>query len=268
MIQGVLTILDAIKFVLGDSKNSLTVDQIYKNINEKKLYEFKAKDAKSVVRAQLRRHCQDLDFPSASPLKYFKMVGKNKYALIESSVPDKESVPVTEAEKLPEEHIQEAHRQHVESIKQQLLETIQNSPPIFFSNLVVQLLIQMGYGYGDGAGKVTDGVNDGGIDGIILQDKLGLDKIYIQAKRYANKNTVKINEVREFAGALQSVTKGIFITTSSFPESARKFVSNDPKTIVLIDGKKLAELMIDYGLGITEVKAVSIFKIDENYFSG
>jgi restriction system protein len=263
-----MTIIEAIKSVLQEAKSPLTVDQIYKNISDKKLYGFKAKDPKSVVRSQLRRHCHNLDFPSASPLKNFKMVGRNKYALIESPISDKKVIPVTDGEKLPEEHIQEAHRKHVELIKQQLLETIQNSPPIFFSNLVVQLLVKMGYGYGDGAGKVTDGVGDGGIDGVILQDKLGLDKIYIQAKRYASNNTVKINEVRELAGALQSVTKGIFITTSAFPESAKRFVSTDPKTIVLIDGDKLAELMIDYGLGVTEVKAVSIFKIDENYFSG
>jgi restriction system protein len=261
-----MTIIEAIKFVLSKSKLPLTVDQIYKGILNGKMYDFKARDAKSVVRSQLRRHCKNLDFPSASPLKYFKIVGRDQYALIESPLPD-QAAPTSGSEKLPEEHIEEAYKKHLDLMKQQLLETIQNSPPIFFSNLVVKLLLRMGYGYGNDAGKVTDGVNDGGIDGVILQDKLGLDKIYIQAKRYASKNTVKINEVREFAGALQSVNKGIFITTSSFPDSAKKFVAKDPKTIVLIDGKRLADLMIDYGLGVTEVKTITIFKIDENYFS-
>ena len=141
---------------------------------------------------------------------------------------------------------------------------ILNADPKLFESLVVELLSKMGYGYDQSAAKVTNYVKDGGIDGIIDQDRLGLDKIYVQAKRY--KDTVPRSEVDRFMGvlAISSVRKGIFITTSNFTkETAQKYGD----TIRLIGGDELMDLLIAYELAVNVVKSYKTYTLDENYFN-
>jgi restriction system protein len=149
----------------------------------------------------------------------------------------------------------------------ELLDRLKKSTPAFFEKLVVDVLLAMGYGGFDSSnGEVTKYSGDGGIDGIIKEDKLGLDTIYIQAKRW--ENVVTISAVRDFAGSLLSkkARKGVFITTSTFPKSAYDFVDSIDPTIILIDGEQLTKMMIEYGVSVTVTKRYEIKRIDNDYF--
>lgn len=152
-------------------------------------------------------------------------------------------------------------------LEDELLQKIKACSPAFFERLVVDLLVKMGYG-GSRAefGQAIGRSGDGGIDGVIKEDKLGLDIIYIQAKRW--EGTVGRPEVQKFAGALQGqrANKGVFITTSDFSKEARAFVSSINIKIVLIDGKLLAELMIDHNVGIVVTHSYEVKKMDLDYF--
>ena len=140
--------------------------------------------------------------------------------------------------------------------------------PSFFENLVIKLLLSMGYGGSSSdSGFVTQKTNDGGIDGIIREDKLGFDQIYIQAKRWDPDTTVSRPEIHKFSGALQDVgaSKGLFITTAKFSQSAQE--SADKQHIVLVDGNRLTRLMIEYNIGVSPVAQYEIKAIDLDFFS-
>lgn len=139
--------------------------------------------------------------------------------------------------------------------------------PDFFEQLVVELLLKMGYGYDKNSGIVTGGPHDNGIDGIISEDKLGLDLIYIQAKRYSKDKKVGRKELQAFVGAMGHIQKGVFITTSSYTKEAFEYGTNQQqKSIKLIDGDLLADYMVKYGIGVESVKTFNIFKINTDYF--
>ncbi len=168
----------------------------------------------------------------------------------------------------PEEQLEYAHQELKRDLADDLLKSIMACSPAFFERLVVDLLIKMGYGGSrKDAGEAIGRTGDGGIDAIIKEDRLGLDTIYIQAKRW--EQTVPTREIRDFAGALleKKSRKGVFIATSTFSKSAYEFVGNIEKKIILIDGNKLAELMIEYNVGISTQKVIEINKIDSDYFT-
>jgi restriction system protein len=147
------------------------------------------------------------------------------------------------------------------------LDKVKSSPSDFFERLVVELLVKMGYGGSlKDAGRATRKVKDEGIDGIIKEDKLGLDVIYVQAKKW--EGSVGRPEIQKFVGALagQGANKGIFITTSTFSNDALNYIPRNDIKIVLIDGKRLAEYMIEYNVGVTITKSFEIKKIDSDYF--
>ena len=168
----------------------------------------------------------------------------------------------------PQEILEASYQSLRQTLAQELLERIKNSPPKFFESLVVDLLVAMGYGGSrKDAGQAIGQVGDGGIDGIIKEDKLGLDAIYLQAKRW--EGTVGSPVVQGFAGALigKKARKGVFITTSNFSQQARSFVSGTENLkIILIDGEQLAQLMIDHDIGVTEESRYIVKKIDLDYF--
>lgn len=169
----------------------------------------------------------------------------------------------------PEESIETAYQTIRRSLAQELIDTVKNLSPTFFERLVVQLLVKMGYGGSEkDAGKAIGKTNDEGIDGTIKEDKLGLDIIYIQAKRWQANNTVGRPELHKFVGALagQGAKKGIFITTSSFTKDALSYMPRNETKIVLIDGEQLAQLMIDYNLGVSPQKVYEIKRLDSDYF--
>lgn len=168
----------------------------------------------------------------------------------------------------PEEVLESAYQEIRYALAQELLVKVKKCSPSFFERLVVELLVKMGYGGSiQDAGKATKLTNDEGIDGIIKEDKLGLDVIYIQAKRWEN-TSVGRPEIQSFVGALdgQRANKGIFITTSKFTETARDYVKSISKRVILIDGEQLSEYMIDLGLGVSRVVNYELKRIDNDYF--
>ena len=167
----------------------------------------------------------------------------------------------------PEEVLESAYLSLRQSLASDILQQIKTSPPRLFERIVVQLLVAMGYGGTlKDAGKAVGKSGDEGIDGIIKEDRLGLDIIYIQAKRW--EGTVSRPEIQKFAGALQGqrARKGIFITTSDFSKEAHDYVAKIESKIVLIDGQQFAQYMIDHNLGVTPVANYEIKRIDSDYF--
>jgi restriction system protein len=278
-----VTITEAVRAVLKEQKDGMTAESIYSEIIARNIYSFNAKQPQHVMLNLIRRHCYGLDFPSAHPVKYFQIVdvkGKTGYALYiddknicETKKESFEAIKSSE-DLLPEERIAISHREHIEFIKKMLLEAIiddkktKQERGAFFEKLVLDLIMRLGYGYGTGSGTVTGKSHDGGIDGIVYEDRLGLDKIYIQAKCYAQNNKVGIKEVQAFVGAMQNVQKGIFITSSQFTKEAIKFIElHQSKNVKLIDGSDLTEQMVKYAVGLSIVTQLSIYKIDGDYFS-
>ena len=171
------------------------------------------------------------------------------------------------ADRLPEEKITEAWDKHISALKTDITEQILRNTPSFFERLVVDLLLKMGYGYDNDSGFVTGQSHDGGIDGIIYQDNLGLDRIYIQAKRYAPGNKVSRSVLQAFVGAMEDVQKGVFITTSQFTNEAVSYATKQQqKQIKLIDGPLLAELLVKYEIGLSTVQTLKIYRIDSDYY--
>lgn len=167
----------------------------------------------------------------------------------------------------PEEILEYNYQSLRENLVQDITNNIRSCSPAFFEKLVVDLLLAMGYGGSrKDAGEAIGKSGDGGIDGIIKEDKLGLDTIYIQAKRW--ENTVSRPEIQKFAGALQGqqAKKGVFITTSHFSQGANDYASIIDSKIILIDGEQLAQLMIDYNIGVSRLNTYEIKKIDSDYF--
>lgn len=167
----------------------------------------------------------------------------------------------------PEEHLEYGHEKAREQLAADVLDQLNNASPAFFERVVVDLLIAMGYGGSrQDAGSTLGKSGDGGVDGVIKEDRLGLDVIYLQAKRWGN--TVGRPEIQKFAGALQGqrARKGVFITTADFSRDAIDFASRIDTRIVLIDGQTLATLMIDHGVGVTTVTSYHLKRIDSDYF--
>lgn len=170
----------------------------------------------------------------------------------------------------PEESIESAYQRARATLAADLLQTIKDCSPDFFERLVVDLLVRMGYGgTRKDAGRAIGRSGDGGIDGIINEDRLGLDVVYIQAKRW-DSTSVGRPEIQKFAGALQGqrARKGIFLTTSTFSKDAQEFVSRIESKIVLMDGETIAQLMIDYGVGVNTVATYELKRVDSDYFTG
>ena len=170
-------------------------------------------------------------------------------------------------EQTPEEALENAYQNLRNELATELLTRLKSSPPALFEKTVVDLLVKMGYGGSrKDAGKAIGKSSDEGIDGIIKEDRLGLDAIYIQAKRW--ENTVGRPEIQKFAGALQGqrARKGIFITTSEFSREAHDYVSKIDTKIVLIDGEQLTQYMIDFDLAVTPVSKYEVKRIDSDYF--
>lgn len=187
-------------------------------------------------------------------------------------VPQQTRLPVEQElppDLTPEDQLASAYRRLRKDLEYDLLEQVKASSPAFFEQLVIDLLVSMGYGGSrQDAGRAIGKSGDGGIDGIIKEDKLGLDAIYVQAKRW--EGTVGRPEVQKFAGALQGhrASKGVFITTSSYSREALDYVNLLNTKIVLISGEELAQRMVDHNVGVSIVGMYELKKIDADYFEG
>jgi restriction system protein len=179
-----------------------------------------------------------------------------------------EETEVEEIIRTPEESIEIAYQNIKQNLAQEILSQVKSVSASFFEKLVIDLLVKMGYGGSrKDAGRAIGKSGDEGIDGIINEDRLGLDIIYVQAKRWGN--TVSRPEIQKFVGALQGqrAKKGIFITTSDFTKEAIAYASNIETKIVLIDGEKLANLMIDFNIGVSSIKEYEVKRVDSDYFT-
>lgn len=173
----------------------------------------------------------------------------------------------SESAHTPEEVLEYAYQKLKADLANEVLEIVKKCSPAFFERLVIDLLLKMGYGgTRKDAGQAIGRSGDGGIDGIIKEDKLGLDIIFVQAKRW--ENSVPVKELRDFVGALsyKKSKKGIFITTSSFPPSGYDFVKQIESKVILIDGNMLANLMIENNIGVSTINSYEVKKIDTDYF--
>jgi len=184
-----------------------------------------------------------------------------------------ERAPASPAQPAPAESPEELMASSFEllngSLGREIVERVHSFSPAFFERLIVDLLVRMGYGGGRvEMGRALGRVGDGGVDGVIKEDELGLDVVYVQAKRLNPDNAVPIREVRDFVGGLEGhrATKGVFVTTSYFPSTAYEYVARVSKRVVLIDGRELATLMIRHRVGVRVKDVYEVKKFDEDYF--
>ena len=168
----------------------------------------------------------------------------------------------------PEERIDIAFQELTAALRAELLDRIRSAPPAFFEHLIIDLMLAMGYGAG-GGGQRLGRPNDEGIDGVITEDALGLDTVYLQAKRYGANLVVGIKDIQAFIGALvgHGASKGVFVTTSHFSNQAQEFARKAThQRVILIDGEELTRLLVRYGVGVRTARTIDLRKIDENYF--
>lgn len=214
-------------------------------------------------------HSTDIDKLSRQYLsrypEYAEYLSPNK----KDDALEPEIISIESSTLTPQERIEKAYRELHQILKAELMERILSCSPEFFEKLIIDLMIGMGYGGSlKEAAEHVGKSNDGGIDGVINEDKLGLDRIYLQAKRYASQNTVGRPELQGFAGSLlgRGANKGVFVTTSSFTKGANDYVENLPQRIVLVDGDELTTLMIKYGVGVRMEQRFELMKADEDYY--
>lgn len=237
-----------------------------------KTYLVKAAILESTGRGSFRITQRGLDILKSPP----KLINSNYLRQFEEFAEFKEKSlldtsnqqdQIEQLDETPEETLEKSYQALKFELANALLNQIKKATPFFFEQIVVDLLVAMGYGGSHkDAGKALQKSHDEGIDGIIKEDKLGLDVIYIQAKRW--KNTVGRPEIQAFAGSLEGyrAKKGVFITTSEFSKQAHEYIQRIEKKIILIDGNTLTDLLIDHNVGVSEVERYIIKKIDTDYF--
>jgi restriction system protein len=210
----------------------------------------------------LKQKPERIDVPFLTQFKEFQEFRALRH------VKSDESSEQESNDKTPEESLESAYQRLRNDLAADLLQRLKTCSPAFFERLVVEVIVKMGYGgTRKDAGKAIGRSGDGGIDGIIKEDRLGMDAIYIQAKRW--ENTVGRPEIQKFVGALTGLRakKGLFITTSNFSSDADDYVSRIDVKVVLIDGETLAQLMIEHNVGVSTVNTYEVKKVDSDYFS-
>jgi len=176
----------------------------------------------------------------------------------------------SDTDRTPEEQIEAAHLALQSALREELLQRILQNSSTFFEQVIVELLVAMGYGGSlRNASAQLGRSGDGGVDGVINEDRLGLDRVYVQAKRYAPTSSVGRPDVQGFVGSLVGLgaTKGVFVTTSSFSRQASEFVRHLAQRIILIDGQRLADLMIEHNVGVRVSRAIEFKRLDEDFFA-
>lgn len=176
----------------------------------------------------------------------------------------------TDADTTPEEQVDAAQAVLNKILRADILERILANTPTFFEQVIVDLLVGMGYGGShENAALRLGRSGDSGIDGVVDEDRLGLDRIYVQAKRYASHITVQRPDIQAFVGSLvgYGATKGVFVTTSKFSSGAKDYANQIPQRVILIDGNRLTELMIEHDVGVRTSRTISLKRIDENFFA-
>jgi restriction system protein len=223
-----------------------------------------------VGKALLARNPKRVDISLLSEYPQFReFYMKSNGAEADGGTSIVESAPKQTEADTPEERIEAAYQAVLSALRAELLERISQNSPTFFERLIVDLLVAMGYGgsHKDAATQLGRS-GDGGVDGVISEDRLGLDRVYVQAKRYAVANSIGRPEVQAFLGSLVGLgaTKGVFVTTSTFTAQAREFVTRLPQRVILLDGRQLADLMIEHGVGVRASRTIVFNRLDEDFF--
>jgi len=205
-------------------------------------------------------------------LKTFPTFGEFYGQAGSGSEPDQVSAAVaaTNSDATPEEQIDAAHAVLTAALQAELLQRVLEQSPSFFERLIVELLVSMGYGGShEDAARQLGKSGDGGIDGIIDEDRLGLDRIYVQAKRYAAGSSVGRPEVQGFVGSLVGLgaAKGVFVTTSTFSKQALDYARGLQQRVILIDGLRLTDLMTEFGVGVRTARTIEVKRLDEDFFA-
>lgn len=217
----------------------------------------------------LDRNPKRIDIKFLSQFDEFKDFRRAEKGSGETTESENVARVVQSATQTPDELIRGIHQEIQNTLRKELLDRILGSSPSFFEKVIISLLLGMGYGGSrDDAGRAIGKSGDGGLDGVIDEDTLGLDRVYIQAKRYKPDHPISEPEVRAFAGSLQGAkaNKGVFVTTSYFTEPAKRFAEKVPGRIVLIDGIELAGLMVKYNVGTRVEVTLHLKKVDEDFF--
>ena len=267
------------KFSLGDEELTIMISSgtqsvFYNRISWAKTHLKKARLIESETKGTIKiteRGKQVLqEKPTRIDIKFLKKFDEFvEFRTKSNSKKEKTEIETDYDNQTPEELIETAFQDFQKSLAEDLLEKIRNVSPSFFEKLVVALLVKMGYGGSiKDAGKAVGKTGDEGIDGIIKEDKLGLDVIYVQAKRWKENNIIGRPEIQKFVGALagQGAKKGIFITASSFSKEALEYKPMNDTKVILIDGMELANYMIEYNLGVAPLHNYELKKIDSDYF--
>lgn len=217
-------------------------------------------------RALLKAPPKKLDTQFLLSIQKFKEFYQSEDSAGTGSAPSEQPVQTA----TPEETVESAYNASVNALRTELLERILQNSPAFFEGLIVDLLVAMGYGGSHrNAAAQLGRSGDGGVDGVINEDTLGLDRVYVQAKRYGAGTSVGRPDVQAFTGSLVGLgaTKGVFVTTSTFSSQAIEFASRIPQRVVLIDGRRLTELMIEHSVGVRLSRTIEFKRLDEDFFS-
>lgn len=256
------------KLMVPSGKQTLIANRVYWSLT----YLKKSKLLETINRGEYRITTRGIDLLNTNPNRIDKKLLSQyeEYRVFSNQEGDTKNTMVSEdnnSDITPEENIDIIYKKINTQLADELLEIVLSKDPYYFERLVMDILTKMGYGNAsDNSNFVTKKTGDEGIDGVINQDKLGLDKIYIQAKRW--KGVVGRPELQKFVGALfaKKSNKGIFITTSDFTKEALEYAQSLSHTIILINGEKLARLMIEYNVGVQVNYSYEIKKIDNDYF--
>lgn len=267
-----ITICDALIKVFT-KYGPMTVNEACDKIIVENIYHFNTLKPISVVEPTLKRKCEGFEnYSKAYEIKCFKIVGKNNKKLVFDVITSDTKVAAidinTKNNENQEENISYCYQLYKSNLQNRLLEKIYNNNADYFEKLVINLLLQMGYGYNEKSGQKVGQSHDGGIDGIIYEDELYLEKIYVQAKRYKSGNNISIEKIQSFVGAIGQGAKGVYITTSDFTSEARKYVEQQTiAKLSLINGDMLSELIIKHKLGLKVVETYCIYEIDEDFYT-
>jgi restriction system protein len=226
--------------------------------------------ASEAGRALLARNPQRIDVSELMKIPSFVefYAGQTKNDEVVATTEPSAITPIQHV--TPEEQIETAHLTFQAALRDDLLQRILQNTPSFFEGVIIDLLVAMGYGgTHQNAATQLGRSGDGGVDGVINEDRLGLDRVYVQAKRYAAGNQVGRPDVQGFVGSLVGLgaTKGVFVTTSTFSSQALEFVRHLSQRVILIDGKKLSDLMIEHNVGVRASRTVEFKRLDEDFFS-
>jgi len=264
----------AVQFNLTDEERAVTIQSgtqslFYNRVAWARSYLVKAGMLNTPVRGCIEISDRGIELLSQNPKMITAKMLKPLFESLDNQDVLDDKTQETSVERTPDELIAEGYQSIRDNLSDELLTEVKACTPLFFEKLVVDLLVKMGYGGSiKDAGQAIGKSGDGGIDGIIKEDRLGLDVIYIQAKKWGE-TVVTPAEIQKFVGALhgKNASKGVFITTSTFSKNAIEYASGVSTNVILIDGNQLAQLMIDYDVGVSSVSCYEIKKINSDFFN-